>query len=425
MKILFLSMHYKPEPCDTRTSQLAEALAVRGHETQALTSFPNYPFGKVYDGYKQRPAKRELIEGVQVTRVPMLPDHSMSAKRRALSYLSFGFSAALIGAFVTRRPDLIWIHHPPLTTGIAGFLLAKVKRVPYVYEIHDLWPETLTSTGMITEGRITKAIRGVCDFLHKRANAVVVTSEGMKRHLAGQGLNDAKIHVFPQWTAGDEKALPQKDQAFGAEHGLTGKFNIIYTGNLGVAQELDTVLDAARKLQDLQDVQIVFVGAGIELKYLQRRVSRENIANVKFTGQVDRSLVPSFLTWADGLLVHLKNDPLFSITIPSKTQVYMAAGKPVLCGVSGDASDLVESTGGGICFSPQDASAMEDAIRRLYTMSPSDREQLGRNARRGYEQTCSRETLVLRYEELFESIVSPKQHLNVVLAEAEDAREAA
>ena len=182
MRILFLSMHYRPEPCDTRTSVLAQEMAKRGHQCTALTSFPNYPFGKVYTGYKQRLWNRTQIEGVDVVRVPMVPDHSRSAKRRALSYLSFGFSSALLGAFLTKKPDLIWIHHPPPTTGLAGCIIAKLKRVPYVYEIHDLWPETLMSTGMVKESWVTRAIASVCRFLERGASAIVVTSPGMKSH---------------------------------------------------------------------------------------------------------------------------------------------------------------------------------------------------------------------------------------------------
>lgn len=409
LKVLFLSMHYRPEPCDTRTSQLAKAFAAKGHRATALTSFPNYPFGKVYAGYRQRLCKKEGVDGVNLVRVPMIPDHSKSSKKRALSYLSFGASAAMIGSFVTRRPDLIWIHHPPLGTGLAGWFLATVKRVPFVYEIHDLWPETLTSTGMVREGRLTHAIRKVCNFLHKRADAVVVTSHGMKLHLERQGLAPDKIHVLPQWADEETYKPVPRNAAFGDEHGLSGKFNIVFAGNIGVAQRLDTALEAASRLRDLPDVQIVFVGAGVELEGLQRRAQDEGLTNVRFLGQQPPEAMPDFCAWGDGLLVHLKNDPLFAIMIPGKVQTYMACGSPILCGVAGDAADLVSSANAGLCFPPEDAQAMEMAIRQLVSMSPSERKALGQNAVAGYEQFCSKAMLVDRYESLFQKVVENRR----------------
>jgi colanic acid biosynthesis glycosyl transferase WcaI len=415
LHVLFLSMHYKPEPCDTRTSELAQGMAARGHRATALTSFPNYPFGKVYDGYRQSLREKKRIDGVNVVRVPMVPDHSMSKKRRAISYLSFGASAAFLGALFTKRPDLLWIHHPPLTTGIAGYLLAKIKRVPYVYEIHDLWPETLVSTGMIREGRVTNAIQKVCDFLHKRAAAIVVTSNGMRDHLVSQGVAEHKVHVFHQWAREGEDEPAERSPAFAAQFGLEGKFNVLFTGNMGVAQGLDTVLDAAARLSDVSDLQIVMVGAGVELERLRERATSEGLNNVKFVGQIPRESMPSMFAWADGLLVHLKNDPLFAITIPSKVQVYMAAGRPVLCGVAGDAADLVREFDCGLCFPPDDADAMASAIRELYRTSPERRVELGANARRAQEATSGHDMLLDRYEELFFALLDrPKGFLKVV-----------
>ncbi|HVT13168.1 MAG TPA: glycosyltransferase family 4 protein [Fimbriimonadaceae bacterium] len=409
MKVLFLSMHYRPEPCDTRTSQLAKAFAAKGHSATALTSFPNYPFGKIYPGYRQKLWDKRQVDGVSLVRVPMVPDHSKSSKKRALSYLSFGASAAFIGALVTRRPDLIWIHHPPLGTGLAGWFLATLKRVPFVYEIHDLWPETLTSTGMVREGRLTHAIRKVCNFLHRRANAVVVTSHGMKLHLERQGLDPEKIHVFPQW-ADEETFKPvTRDEAFGIEHGLAGKFNVVFAGNIGVAQQLQTALDAASHLRDVPGLQLVFIGAGVELESLKRRAKEHNLANVLFLGQQPPTAMPDFYAWADGLLVHLKDDPLFSITIPSKVQTYMSCGVPILCGVSGDAAELVANANAGICFPPENARAMEHAVRELVSMKAEQREELGRNAAAGYEQFCSQAMLVDRYESLFENVVESRK----------------
>ncbi len=420
MNILFISMHYKPEPCDTRTSQLAAGMVKAGHRATVVTSFPNYPFGKIYDGYEQKLCRREQIDGVNVVRVPMFPDHSMSKKRRAVSYLSFGFAGAFLGSLFTRRPDLVWIHHPPLTTGIAGYLLAKIKRVPFVYEIHDLWPQTLVSTGMVKEGRLTQRIQRVCNFLHQRAAAIVVTSPGMKNQLIADGMDAKNIHVFPQW-AQQETVLTDKCPEVGLKYGLQGKFNVMFTGNMGIAQGLDTVLEAAKSLSDIQNLQITMVGAGVELDRLKLRVEQEEIKNIQFTGQVTHQEVEALVPWADGLLVHLKRDPLFAITIPSKTQMYMASGRPILCGVDGDTANLVSESNGGICFRAENFLAMANSIRQLFLLSETEREALGCNARRGYEAHCSKRVLLNQYEMLFADILNVSLlPTHAVIEEAEE-----
>ena len=409
MRILFLSMHYKPEPCDTRTSVLAREFAHRGHEATVLTSFPNYPFGKTYDGYTQKVWQREQIDGVNVLRVPMAPNHSMSVKRRALSYLSFGASASLIGSLIVGKPELLWIHHPPLTTGVAGFLIAKLKRVPYIYEIHDLWPETLVSTGTVGESWLTRRIRRCCQFLERRASAVVVTSPGMKSHLVAQGLDREKVHVIPQWA--DEEALAprERDEDFGVAHGLKGKFNIVFTGNIGAAQGGETILQAARLLQEMSDVQFVFVGAGALLDALHSQSVAMGLKNVKFLGQFQKEEVPSFFAWADALLVTLKDDRLFTITIPSKAQAYLYAGRPILCGVAGDTAEVVERAGAGLTFPPEDARAMAQAVCDLHALPEQERRRLGENGRAAYDAHFSTRQLSDVYEDLFQSVLGRKE----------------
>lgn len=405
MKVLFLSQHYRPEPCDTRTSKLAAGLAERGHQATALTSFPNYPFGRVYKGYRQSLCQREAVDGVEVVRVPMIPDHSRSSKKRALSYLSFGFSAAFLGALFTRRPDLVWIHHPPLTTGFAGYFLAKLKRVPFVFEIHDLWPESLTSTGMIREGKVTRAIRKACNFLYRRASAIVVTSPGMKTHLERQNVNPQKIVVIPQWA--DEEVFRPVDQdlELGLRHGLIGKRSVVFAGNLGIAQGLDSVLDAAKLLADVDDFQFVLVGDGVEAARLQDRCDSEGISNVRFVGQQPATEVSKFLAWADAALISLRDDPLFAITIPSKTQAYMACGAPILCAVLGDGADAVESAGCGFTVTPGDAEDLAGKTRAMLALSRVEREEFGRKASIYFEAHYRRQAILDRYEALFEGLL--------------------
>lgn len=423
MRALLVSMHYRPEPCDTRTSVLAAELVKQGHEATVLTSFPNYPFGRIYDGYRQRAVQRETIEGVNVVRVPMFPDHSTSVKRRALSYLSFGASASVIGPLAVPRPDLVWIHHPPLTTGVAGWWLSRLKRVPFVYEVHDLWPETLTSSGMVGDSGVTRAISRACSFLYRRAAAVVVTSPGMRSHLVSQGVDEGKVFVVPQWADESAPSVVERDAAFGASNHLAGKFNVVFTGNVGAAQSLDTVLGAAQILQTERDIQFVIVGAGVELDRLRAKAAR--MKNVRFLGQYPKEEMPQFFAWADALVVTLKRDPLFEITVPSKLQTYLRAGRPILCGVGGDAAAVVEESGAGLTFPAGDDLALARSVRRLASMLPEMREAIGASGRNAYEAKYSVARSMESYSQIFGSILNDRPELRILGSEPTVAQEEA
>ncbi len=419
MRLLFLSMHYRPEPCDTRTSELAAALAAKGHQSTALTSFPNYPYGRVYDGYRQRPWRVETIDGVKVIRVPMFPDHSRSAKRRALSYLSFWASASSLGPALARRPDLLWIHHPPLTTAVAGAWLARLMRVPFVLEIQDIWPETLVSSGMVREGRLTQAVSRVCRSLYRRAGAIVVTSTGMADNLARKGVPESKVHVLPQW-ADEEiyRPLP-RDEEFGERFGLKRAFNVMFAGNIGAAQNLETMVQAAALLRNEPDVRFVVLGDGLELARLRQMVDGLGLENVSFLGQHPKESMPMFFAWADALLLHLRDDPLFSIMVPNKVQAYMACGRPLLCAMKGDAAAFIAQSEAGVVTSPEDPRAMADGVLRLKSASIEERERMGAQGRRAFERLFAKEVLVDRYEALFHSLLAGKGSVARSLAAAE------
>ncbi len=416
-RLLLVSMHYKPEPCDLRISQLAVAMRRIGYQATTLTTFPNYPFGKVYAGYKQKLWHREWHDNVEVVRVPMLPDHSPSAAKRALSYASFCASAAAIGPWVTKKPDLVWIYHPPLTTAIAGAFIAWIKRVPFVYEIHDIWPETLTSTGVAGEGRITKAIENICQKLYKRAAALVVTSDGMKDLLIEKGVSAAKIKVVFQWANEDIYRPVSRDAEFGAEHGLDGKFNIMFAGNMGKAQGLDTLIEAAALLRDRKDIRLVMVGDGLEIYNLQHKVEHMGLDNVLFLGHHPAKSMPDFFAWADAMVLHLKSNPLFDRMIPGKLQSYLACGRPVICAVNGDAERYMKQSESGLCCEPENPRALADSMIAMADMDPKEREAMGQRGRALFEEVFTERVSVEKYDRLFQSILAPATAVVMVPAD--------
>lgn len=386
MRILLLSQYFDPEPLP-RGLMFARELARQGHEVEVLTGFPNYPGGKVFPGYRLRLLQREVMDGIRVTRVPLYPSHDASIVHRLLNYLSFPLVAALLGPWVVRRPQVIHAYYGNATIGLPAWVLGALFQAPVVLDIQDLWPDSITASGMLPRrlGFVVAAVEAWCRLMYRGVAGMAVLSPGFKRTLVARGVPEAKVRVIPNWC--DEVqtrpgALPEAEAA-----AFAGRFNVVLAGNMGTVQGLDVVLDSARRLADLApEVQFVLVGGGLDRPRLQARAEELGLGNVRFLPRRPIGEIGAVLQRADALLVHLKDDPLFAITIPSRIQAYLAAGRPVLCGVRGDGADLVRESGGGICFEPDRPQALVEAVLALRRLPAAAREELGARGRRFYQE---------------------------------------
>lgn len=408
MKILFVTQWFQPEPT-MKGLPFAKELLRRGHEVEVLTGFPNYPEGKVYDGYKVKFLQREEIDGVSVIRVPLYPSHDSSNLRRIFNYVSYSLSASLIGPWTVKKADVAYIYHPPPTTYLPGAVIRLLRRIPTVYDIQDLWPDTLTATGMFKSPIGIKLVNAWCNFVYKSTNQIVVLSPGFKDILIERGVAPEKIEVIYNWC--DDKVIHpmEPDLKQKKELGLENRFNIIFAGNMGKAQALDAVLDAASLIADsCPKAQFVFVGGGVDVDRLKQKVSDMKLSNVKFINQVPREEIAGILNLADVLMVHLKNDPLFQITIPSKTQAYMSIGKPVLMGVKGNAADLITEAKAGLVCEPETPESIAHAVEQFYSMPCEGLEEMGNNGREHYNEHLSLKAGVEHFESLFNSVIKKK-----------------
>jgi glycosyltransferase involved in cell wall biosynthesis len=403
MRVLTLSQWYIPEP-ETKVHLLGRDLTACGHQVTAITGFPNYPAGKLYPGYRIHWRQWEQRDGVRVLRLPLYPDHSRSALKRALNYLSFAASASLLGPLLSGPADVMWVYHPPLTVGIPAWWIGLLRRVPFVYEVQDLWPETLAATGMVLPAWAVPWISRLAQFIYRHAAAIAVISPGFKRNLISKGVPAEKIHVIPNWADEEIYRPVPRDETLAAEHGLAGRFNVMYGGNLGAAQAMDNVLEAAVRLRDLPKVQFVLIGDGVDEVRLCEIAQERGLDNVRFIGRQPAERMPYFFALADALLVHLKRDPLFEITIPSKTIAYLACGRPILSCVAGDAAEVVQSAGAGLVCPPEDPAALAQAVRDLYAMSADQREAMGHSGRHAFLANYTRAVLVDRYEALLRDV---------------------
>lgn len=400
MRILMLTQWFDPEPT-FKGLPFARELVRRGHEVQVLTGFPNYPGGKLYDGYKIRLLQREDLDGISVLRVPLYPSHDGSALKRIANYLSFAVASAFLGTLLVKPADVMYVYHPPATVGFAAAFIGFFRRIPFVYDIQDLWPDTLRATGMLNNRTALKMIDIGCRFVYRQAARVVVLSPGFKKALSERGVPEEKIEIIYNWC--DEVQLaPDRNDLMAGETGMAGRFNLVFAGTMGKAQALDAVIDAAKLVARREPaIQFVFIGGGIEVDRLKGRVDSEGIDNCVFLPRRPVAEIGPILGLADVLLVHLRDDPLFRITIPSKTQAYMAARRPILMAVRGDAADLVQRAVAGICCAPEAPEEIAEAVLAFQAMSQGDRERLGTNGLTFYERELSLRAGVDRFEELF------------------------
>jgi len=400
LKILFLTQWFEPEPIFKGVA-VAKALAARGHQAEVLTGFPNYPGGRLYPGYRIRIRQRETMDGIPVTRVALYPSHDSSAVRRAANYASFALAGATIGAALVGTPDVVYAYHPPATVAVPAMAIRAFRGAPFVLDVQDLWPDTLAATGMVSSRRLMAAAGWFCRLAYRRAARISVISPGFKRSLVERGVPADKVEVIYNWGRETDSAQDTAGAPILLESGVGRHFTVVFAGTMGRAQALSSVLDAAGIVAArAPQVRFVFVGGGIEVDALKTRAAEARLPNVVFLPVRPAAEVAPLLGAADVLLVHLRDDPLFAITIPSKTQAYMEAGRPILMAVRGDAAALVTDAGAGICVPPEDPSALAEAVWKLAATPADTLSEMGARGRAYYWKHLSFAAGVDRLERL-------------------------
>lgn len=401
-RLILLTQWFDPEPT-FKGLLYAKALQRSGYDVEVVTGYPNYPGGKIYDGYRMRLLKREKIDGIMITRLPLYPSHDSRQILRALNYASFCLSAIFYLLLLARKANVLYAYHPPLTVGIAAAVAKLFRRTPTVLDIQDIWPDTLTATGMVKTPRLIRWIGLACLWTYARVSHIVVLSPGFKRLLIQRGVPESKISVIYNWA--DEKAIEIAGASRPEVMPDNGRFRLLFAGNMGLAQNLDVVLDAAKIVSgQAAFVEFCFVGDGVDADRIRQRASNENITNVRFFPKVPMSEVGAYLAAADALLVHLRPDPLFEITIPSKTQAYMSVGRPIVMAVEGDAAQLIKDARAGLVAKPGDEQALAEAVLSITRLSKGEREDMAASARHFYRSNLSLDCGVRAFVDVFEIV---------------------
>ena len=396
MRVLYLTQWFDPEPNIIKGLAFVRALQAAGHDVTVVTGLPNYPSGRIYPGYRLRPIQHEELEGVRITRLPLYPNHDNSALGRSLNFLSFFVAVLLYCLLRSRRFDVAYVYHPPITVGFAAALSGLVWRLPFILDVQDLWPDTVATTGLKGADRLAPALGWICAFTYRRAALIIAQSEGMRDALAARHVPEAKLRVVRNW-ATSEDPLPAA-----ADSEPAARFTIVYAGNLGRAQGLETVIDAARILaRGRQDIAIRLIGDGIDADALRERAV--GVAGVTVENRVSQAEIAEIYAAADALLLHLRSEPLFEITIPSKTQAYLASGKPIVAGVAGEAARLLEESEAALVVPPEDAEALAQAIGQMADVPQPLRASMGDSGRRYYLDRLSFERGIRSTVEVLEA----------------------
>jgi len=400
LRILILTIYHDPEPIP-KTGELARELQRRGHDVTVVTAFPHYPSGQLYPGYRLRPWSWETREGVRVLRTYIYPYHGTRSSLRMVNYATWMISS-MAAAFLAPRCDVIYVWHPPLTVGVTAWVVSKLKRARFVYDVQDLWPESAEASGLLRPGRLVSLMHRLADWVYARADRLLVVSAEAARYLEERGVDRTKVRVARHWIDDTAFELPPGSADVRAQLGLEGRFVVLFAGNLGLVQGLETVIDAAERLRG-SNVTIVLVGDGVDRERLERDAQRRGLTNVVFAGRHSASAMPDFYRAADALLVHLRPSVIAGLAIPTKVLAYLAAGKPIVCAVPGATADLIREAGAGPVAPPGDPDALATAIRELHEITPAERLALGESGRRYLAARFQRQEVIGEYEqELFE-----------------------
>ena len=394
-----------------RAFELARHWAEAGHDVSVLTGFPNHPTGVVPAEWRSRLRRltyHENVGGVDVFRTWLWPLPNRKAHERMRNYASFCFSAAMRGMALP-RPDVIIASSPQLLVGLSGWSIAFVRQLPLIFEVRDLWPESLTAVGVGDENSLLhQALAAVANFLYRRSDLIVVVTPAFKEHLIQHWQVPAqKISIVENGVETDlfAPASSAANAALRHELGANGKFLVCYIGTMGMAHGLETLLDAAAELQRRNsNALFLLVGEGAEKERIKAMARSRGLANVRFLDQQPRETIPAFISASDACLVLLKKTDVFKTVIPTKMLEFMSCARPVILGVDGQARQIIEEAGAGIVIEPENSEALVNAISRL----SADRElgtRLGQKGREYIVQYFSRGRTAGKYIDVLQSLL--------------------
>jgi glycosyltransferase involved in cell wall biosynthesis len=407
VKLLVVSQYFWPE--NFRINDLVADMVGRGHEVTVLTGQPNYPLGRFFPGYGWARPCTESYQGARVIRVPLVPRGSAGAIRLALNYLSFAVFGAL-GAWLRLRGkfDAVFVFEvSPITVGIPAIVASRRFKAPILFWVLDLWPESLTAAGGVKSPRVLRAVERLVRWIYRNCARVLVQSRGFVPEITRHGVPHSNILYFPSW--GESLFQPLQHANSALLPPLPDGFKVLFAGNIGEAQDLPAVLKAAGLLRDRTDIHWLIVGDGRMAAWAKEEVQRRGLSQVHFLGRHPLESMPHFYAAADALLLPLKRDPIFALTIPGKLQSYLACARPILAMLDGEGARIVQESGAGLACPAGDAEGLAKQVLSLTAMSDTERQAMGLNGRICYEANFDRTRLFDQLETWLEDAIQERK----------------
>ncbi len=403
MKILLITQYFWPE--NFTINQLAKSLVVKGYDIQVLTGKPNYPGGKIFSGYNSWSLQKEFWSSVLIHRVPLFPRGNKSAAKLAFNYLSFILSALLFAPLILRKKyDVIFVYAPsPIFQVIPASFLGWLKGVPVVLWVQDLWPQSAQATGYVKSRLLLKLLEKFVRFSYAHTDLILVQSQAFIDPVSKLA---PKIPVLYYPNSVDKDFYTPKQLDVPVIDSLNSGFNVLFAGNVGEAQSMETILLAAEELISYKDIKIVIIGNGSKIEWLSKEIKRKSLDNVFLEGRYPVETMPALMRKASALLVSLSKQPIFSLTVPNKIQAYLAVGKPVIACLNGEGARIVNEANAGFSVTAEDAKGLAEAILTIYRMNGEERLQLGENGRAYFKENFDEDTLVNDLIKHFESVIT-------------------
>ena len=406
MKILIVTQYFWPE--EFYINDVAYSLTRKGIKVDVLTGKPNYPTGKIFDGYSFMGVKKEIWKDIPIYRIPLFPRGQRSKCCLVLNYCSFVFFGLLLAPWILRNKhyDVVFVYAPsPIFQAIPASFLAYIKNIPVVLWVQDLWPQSLHATGYVKSKWLLRFIEKIVHFTYSPIDLLLVQSKAFidpVSKLAPQ----VPIDYYPN-SVKKEFYIPQVMNVPELES-LQSGFTIMFAGNLGSAQAVDTIINAAEILNTYSEIKIVILGDGSEKEWLIQQISSRNIKNIYLEGRFPIDQMPILMRRASVLLVTLKNQPIFELTIPSKIQAYLAVGKPIIACLNGEGARLIEKAKAGLSVPAEDSESLANAILKMYSMTDDERKQMGRNGRIYFKKHFDGEMLISKLVKHFKVLIDKR-----------------
>ena len=402
VRILIVSQYFWPE--GFRINDIAKTLVEKGAHVDILTGKPNYPEGRIFAGFRAWGTQRETWEGATVFRVPLFPRGAISNWRLALKYLSFIFSGLIFGPWLLRKRqyDVVFVYGlSPIMLTIPGIFLSYLKRRNLVLWVQDLWPDSLSATGYILHPLFLRGLERIVRWIYDRSDLILAPSRSFIAEIAALAPGKT-VTYYPNSVEATFGEPPDPRVVLPSVAALETGFPVVFAGNVGVAQAVEVIVEAAELLKSYSDISFVVFGQGSRWEWMREQVAMRGLTNLHLPGRFPVVTMPGLLQKAGALLVTLADESIFAATVPNKIQAYMAAGRPILASLHGEGARIVEEAQAGFSVPAEDAQALANAVLRLYRMSPEQRVAMGANGRRYFKTHFDHDKLV---EELMTHLI--------------------